>query len=80
MYHYSLRTDLIVDEEGKEHTVYGLDVTSETGFLLKSIPDIFTSPRQMEKLIEVLNAAQPHLIHLRDIVEDAVCMGDFLPF
>lgn len=71
---YRVRTDTITDEEGRCHTVYGIDAWEEGGGaprLLQSVPDIFFDRERAEALADLCNSVGLSLIHLPHVIEDS---------
>lgn len=72
---YCVNTRVVTDEEGRTCTVYGIDALSadrRERRVLRSIPDIFNDPAAAEALAARCNALQLQLVHLRDVIEDAL--------
>ena len=71
-YHYSIREDVTEDEEGQLHTVYGIDVISDSGACIKSVPDLFCEKEKATALIDTCNKLQLHIVHLMDVILDSI--------
>lgn len=72
---YCLNTDTVVDEEGDEFRVYGIDAYGqEQGELrvMRSVKGIFCDRHDAEDLVERCNTLELHLVHLQDVIEDAL--------
>ncbi len=66
---YTLRTDILIDEENHKHTVYGINALDFEN-VLKSIADIFFDKQKAENFIELCNEEKLELVHLQDVIED----------
>lgn len=66
MKRYNVRSDTILDDEGKCHTVYGVELPAER----VSIPDIFCTKKEAEDFTEKCNALDLSPLHLRDVIDD----------
>ena len=71
-YVYQLRKDSISDEDGKPHLVYGIDILSSSGKILKSIPDIFLNEKEAKKFVTLCNSEELDIIHVYDVIEDVL--------
>ncbi|MBQ7828432.1 MAG: hypothetical protein IJX47_07260 [Clostridia bacterium] len=73
-YTYRVREDRITDEEGVWHTVYGIEVLTETGEPLSeyAISDLFCSREQAEELASLCTKLELDPIHLTAVAEDAL--------
>ncbi len=69
---YRLRTDEIYDEEGILHTVYGIDVLNNQNCIIDSIADIFLDGVKAKKFVDLCNELNLSLIHLPEVIEDAL--------
>ncbi len=69
---YRLKTDSIYDEEGCLHTVYGIVAVDTFGRVIKSFSDVFFDKVNAEHLVTLCNREKLSLIHLEDVVEDAL--------
>ncbi len=69
---YRLKTDNIYDEEGCLHTVYGIVAIDTFGNEIKSLADVFFDKEKAEQLVTLCNKENLSLIHLEDVVEDAL--------
>lgn len=67
-----MRIDTIHDEDGKKYTVYGIDAVDFNGKILESFPDIFFDIQKAEVFVNLCNENKLELIHLADVVEDAL--------
>lgn len=65
---YQLRTDVLCDEEGNVHTVYGVDVY----YHVRSVPDLFTDKNRALDCIALWNREQPDPVHFDDVIADAL--------
>ncbi len=66
---YGVRTDEILDEEFRPHTVYGIDVWFENE-LVKSVRDVFFDYQKATRFVELINRENLSLIHLMDVIDD----------
>ena len=71
-YTYRLREDTIHDEDGKEYIVYGIEAVNSKKKVLSSFSDIFFDKQKAEAFVNLCNEGKLELIHLADIVEDAI--------
>ncbi len=76
-YTLTIRTDILRDDTGVCHTVYGIDVTDAHGRVL-SIPDISFDETVVSQLISVCERERIALCHLADVIEDTI-VGQYLP-
>lgn len=67
---YTLRTDIVTDEDNHKHIVYGINALDSFGSVLKSVDNIFFSKQKAEEFIELCNEEKLELIHLKDVIED----------
>ncbi len=71
-YIYRLNETIIADEYGKKYTSFGIDAVSCSGQIYASFPDIFFNRLKAEKFVALCNECGLELIHLSDVVEDAI--------
>ena len=71
-YAYTMRTDVIYDEDGKAFTVYGIEAISNSGEVLFSFPDIFFDIEKGKDFVKMCNDLEISLIHMPDVVDDAL--------
>ncbi len=69
---YCLRIDSYVDEEGKSHTLYGIDAIDNKGLTVLSFPGVFCDKAKAVDLIKLCNEGDLSIIHLANVVEDAL--------
>ena len=69
---YTLRTDIVTDEDNNKHTVYGVDALDRFENVLESVADIFFDKLKAEEFIKLCNEEKLELIHLKDVIEDVV--------
>lgn len=69
---YRLKEDSIIDEEGQKRNTYGIEALDNCGNQLKSVSDIFLDRKKAEDFINLCNEKKLSLIHLMDIIEDAI--------
>ena len=69
---YILRTDVVTDEENLKYTVYGITALDSFGNVLNTFEDIFFNKQKAEEFVELCNDEKLELIHLQDVVEDAL--------
>lgn len=65
---YILRNDTVTDENGQQHTVYGIDIPSQN----ISIPDIFCNRLRAENFVNTCNNLDLSPIHIFDVIEDTI--------
>ncbi|MBR2474157.1 MAG: hypothetical protein IKB51_03915 [Clostridia bacterium] len=68
---YRMREDRITDEEGIQHTVYGVEAWSKNE-LVRSVPDVFFDRALAEHYIGLFNSLDLRLCHLDDVIEDVL--------
>ena len=71
-YTYHLRTDFILDEEGNKHIVYGVSAIQTDGTILMSVSDVFFDAQQAKAFVACCNQYEVSLIHLMDVIDDAL--------
>ena len=71
LYRYRICESNISDEEGKKHTVYGLELYRDDA-LVKSYCDVFFEKEKAEKLTYLCNALELSPLHFLDVIEDAL--------
>lgn len=71
-YIYRLNEITGTDEEGTKHIVYGIDAVDKYGNILGSYTDIFFDRLKAEKFVSLCNECKLELIHLPDVLEDAI--------
>ena len=59
-------------KKSQKYTVYGIDAVNNNGYILESHTDIFFDRLKAEKFISLCNDCELELIHLPDVVEDAI--------
>lgn len=69
---YTLRTDIVTDEDNNKHTVYGVDALDRFENVLESVADIFFDKQKAEEFIKLCNEERLELIHLQDVIEDVL--------
>lgn len=69
---YTLRTDMIYDENDKMLTVYGISAVDVEHNILKSVPDIFTDKLKAEQFIDLCNRKKLSIVHLEDVIKDVI--------
>ncbi len=69
---YKLTTDFVYDEENKKYVTYGIAAEDAFGKVLKSFSDVFFDKAKAEHLVTLCNREKLSLIHLEDVVEDAL--------
>ena len=69
---YTLRTDIVTDEDNNKHTVYGIDALDRFENVLESVADIFFDKLKAEEFIKLCNEEKLELIHLQDVIEDVL--------
>ncbi len=71
-YTYRLREDTIHDEEGKEYIVYGIEAVNSKKKVPSSFSDIFFDKQKAKTFVNLCNEGKLELIHLTDVVDDAI--------
>lgn len=69
---YTLRTDIVTDEDNNKHTVYGVDALDRFENVLESVADIFFDKLKAEEFIKLCNEEKLELIHLQAVIEDVL--------
>lgn len=69
---YILRTDIVTDNRNQKYTTYGISAINNINNVLKTFPHIFFSKDKAEEFVELCNDEKLELIHLQDVVEDAL--------
>lgn len=67
---YKLRTDIVLDEDNCEYTVYGITALDSYENVLMTVEDIFFDKQKAEEFVELCNQEKLELIHLQDVIED----------
>lgn len=71
-YSYRMQKNTVQDEKKRVHTVYGIEAIDSAGKVLSSFPDVFFDRRAAERFVGLCNDGKLSLIHLRDVVADAL--------
>ena len=71
-YIYRLNKTTVTDQERIKHIVYGIDAVDKCGNILDSYTDIFFDRIKTERFVALCNECELELIHLPDVVEDAI--------
>jgi hypothetical protein len=71
LYSYQLKQGLVLDEEMMSHTSWGVSASSN-GVEVLCVPDIFLDRERAERFVEKCNKSKLSLIHLMDVIEDAL--------
>lgn len=61
----------VTDDSGERHTVYGIEAISDTG-AVSVYRDLFFDEVKARQLAELCNSSRLALIHLADVVDDAL--------
>ncbi len=73
MYTYRLIETTVYDEDNEEYIpTYGIQAVRATGEIIETIEDVFLEKEKVEDLVEACNRGALDVIHLRDVVEDAI--------
>lgn len=72
-YMYQLNETNVEDEDGNVYIVYGIDAVDRAGNIIESFTDIFFERSKAESFVALCNECELSLIHLADVVEDALC-------
>ena len=72
MHTYTLKTNYEMDESGQIVTVYGIEARNAKGDLLLSVPGIFCNLQKAIQFVSLCNDLKISLIHLHDVIEDAL--------
>lgn len=71
-YFYRMQKNTVQDEKKQVYTVYGIEAIDCTGKVLSSFPDVFFDRQAAERFVGLCNDGKLSLIHLRDVVADAL--------
>ena len=71
-YFYRMQRNTVQDEKKQVHTVYGIEAIDSAGKVLSSFPDVFFDRQAAERFVGLCNDGKLSLIHLRDVVADAL--------
>lgn len=69
---YKLRTDIVLDEDNCEYTVYGITALDSYENVLMTVEDIFFDKQKAEEFVELCNQEKLELIHLQNVIEDVI--------
>ena len=69
---YTLRTDIVTDEDNNKHTVYGVEALDNFENTLESFADIFFDKQKAEEFIQLCNEEKLELVHLQNVIEDII--------
>ncbi len=69
---YRMRKGIVRDEEGKIHTVYGVEAIGVGGEILLKFSDVFFDRQRAERFVSLCNDGGLSLIHFPDAVEDVL--------
>ncbi len=69
---YRLVKGFVYDEENKEYVTYGIEAVDPFGRVVKSFSDVFFDKAKAEHLVTLCNSEKLSIIHLEDVVEDAI--------
>ena len=66
---YSIRQDMLEDENIGQYISFGIDILKD-GKPIRVIKDVSPNKKRLCSLVNLLNKLQPSLIHIDDIIED----------
>ena len=66
---YRMREDMVADEEGVLHRVYGFEAWRD-GKAIRVIPDVCCTRDRAEYYLKLFNALGLSLLHLDDVIEE----------
>lgn len=69
---YRVRKNIVQDENGKVHTVYGIEAVGADGEILKGYSDVFFDRQRAERFAGLCNECGLSLLHFPEAVEDAL--------
>ena len=69
---YFINENTVRDENGINHTVYGISVSESSGRIYLAYPDVFFERQKAETLCNLCNKYKLSPIHLKDVIEDAL--------
>ena len=67
---YRLLIETIQDQDGTQHTVYGIQSVSSDENVVLSISDISFDSQKAKIFVDLCNALELSTLHLYDVVED----------
>lgn len=68
---YTLRTDAIMDEEGNEYAVYGIDAVA--GDVSLSFSDIFFNIEDAKAFIALISDEDVSVSQIKYLIDDVIC-------
>ncbi len=69
---YRVSTGYFVDDNRESHITYGLEAINEGGATLFSFSDVYIHEKDAYRLVESCNREQVELVHIMEIIQDAV--------
>ncbi len=72
VYKYALTENIAYDEDNNPHSIYGIKAINSNGETIKAYSDVFFDREEAEQFVRRCNDGELSLIHLQDVVEDAV--------
>ncbi len=69
---YTIFSDTYADENGSEHTGYGIALYEDDGSLKLEICDITTDKDDITEFVKKLNRYRPAMVHLSDVIIDFI--------
>lgn len=67
---YRILIDMVYDDEGIKHIVYGIQAVEYDGKVILSISDISFDFQKVQAFVDKCNSVDLSLFHLHDVVED----------
>ena len=71
-YIYQLNETITENKNGISSTAYGIDAVTKKGKIKASFVNIFRDRKEAEKFVALCNECELSLIHLANVVEDAL--------
>ena len=69
---YRLNETTVKDKNGIVYTFYGIDAVKEKGKIVKSFTKIFYERSRAQDLVALCNECELSIIHLANVVDDAL--------
>ncbi len=70
-YTLTMRTDILVDEDGRAHTVYGVNAIDRNGAVW-AFPDISFERETVQRLMRLCEQEEVAWCHLENVVQDII--------
>ena len=67
---YRLLIDTVRDDDGNQHTVYGIQSVSSDETVVLSISDISFDSQKAQVFVDLCNSLELSIIHFYDVLDD----------